>query len=199
MGGAELLDGEVRPAVSWRYQANSKLTGGLHMNFNQTIGVLVVTLVIGGMGWLARTDREAFRKVTPAVLVILSAAGALGFAYMTGFSSGASDQWQLDFHESIARTDAAEKSVNSQLQNILQMSVLTEGEKRAISTVIIPSSDMKVRDTPSPIPGWIWMLLLLTYVGISVLAIVEPILKRHATAEAAAEANSNAAQRHKAD
>jgi hypothetical protein len=159
------------------------------MTFNQTIGLTIVTLIIAGHAWLARSDRRAFRTVTPISFTLILFIGMLAAAYTSGHQTGKYDQIRLDDAASDRREKQIREAIEEHTMTVLKGTNLSDLTVVAIKNPWIPFA--AERDiASSPIPTWAWLLLALCWFGISALAVVEPLLNKvHADTKSANRPN----------
>lgn len=83
---------EAPCAVRWQCELTNYRHKGLHMTFNQTIALAIVTGILSGLFWLLRTHRRIFRSVAVAVFLGAGAAilfcSGLNMAYSAGIRDG---------------------------------------------------------------------------------------------------------------
>lgn len=146
------------------------------MTFEQSIGIVITTLLTGAFGYLLRTDRRAFKTFILPLNLLIWSVGFFGFVYSSGFNEAASKQWSNDlnnnrttFQLQLQRLDAAITKAG------LDKSTNSFGLIDALKPSEHSGSDI-IRD---PTPGWVWELWLLNGMIFGLLAAIEPVLSRN--------------------
>ena len=83
---------EAPCAISWQCELTNHRHKGLHMTFNQTMALAIVSGILGGLLWLLRAHRSVLQRIAAIVFfgtgaIILVCTG-LNMAYSAGIRDG---------------------------------------------------------------------------------------------------------------
>jgi hypothetical protein len=147
------------------------------MNFDQTIGLAIAMSIIGGMAWLLKQERRAFRVLAKYLAAVLIGAQFLAYAYSTGYADGGMDEWRLSTRLYADDANQNRKALLAAIPKVVD-SPKIQIASDYLENAAFPLNIVKDEPVLDPIPTWLWSLWLLVAFGVGAQVLVDVTLAR---------------------